>query len=78
MATKYLTELLTEKKSPGWDYTLPVEINISPYQTQQEKHLPQEPSVFMDQLYGTNYQTILELQQTTAPSKENLKHTYSN
>ena len=49
-------------------------MNYSLYQGQQEKHLPQEPSVFMDQLYGTKYQTMLGPQQTTAPSKENLKH----
>ena len=75
MAPKHLTDLLTERKI--WDYALPTEINYSTYEGQQEKYLPQEPSLFMGQPYGTNYQTILGPQQTTVHSKENLKHTYS-
>ena len=78
MVPKYLTELLTGNKTSSLVYALPIEINYSPYQGQQEKTFAQEPSVFIYQLYGTKYWTILGPQQITSPSKENLKHAYLN
>ena len=76
MAPKYLKELLTEMEIPtlGLHSTNKNKLLTIPNITR--KHLLQEPSVCMDQLYGTPYHTIIGLQQTTIPSKENLKHTY--
>ena len=74
MAPKYLMELLRERKSPYWDYALLLIISYLPHQIQQEKHLLQELSVSVDQLYGTTYLSISGPQQTIIPSKENLKN----
>ena len=78
MATKYPTELLAGKKISKLGLCSANRNKLLNVPRTTRKHSPQELSVFMDQLYGTNYQTILGPQQTTAPSKEKLKHTFSN